>query len=566
MHKEIPYVYVIGFSNLKGIMKKLHILALILAIALAPFQTNGAFYQSQEYEGYRLYFHFASVVKKKSDWMLIKFSVINTGKNEIAFGADNLPDNIILNFDDKILETEIGENLEAFRSALYASDIKLIPGQNLDKQELRITMMASQSNSDVIIADNKKTKKEKVKKKKIKNNEEVVELQTTVEKETQPVETETAEPVETLVDHIEERTNNPEAEADFGSSFENQEVNSNLNIEAEVFETSIDDPEIIQIESSQVISGSSSNQNQASSPEDEGVIFLSDITEPLEEESEVTEVESVTEVSEVEKVAEVEKVEKVTEVKEVEKVAEVTEVEKVTEVKEVAKVEELEEGVEALEKVTEVEDVVEVVEVEKMEEVKDDVEVVEEVKEMEKVTDVEVTEVADEEKELKETEVSKSEKVEESAKEESLFSFNTNSDEEEEYFDASNCADLVVQDIKILKNSKRSVTLEYTITNQGAGPAHLYGKGRILEDNLALRAHMSSSEKISKGAILITGDFLPNAPGSKPLNPDESVTATIKLEKFKMTKFTPYIILELDTFQNIIECDETNNRKAIKVE
>jgi len=136
------------------------------------------------------------------------------------------------------------------------------------------------------------------------------------------------------------------------------------------------------------------------------------------------------------------------------------------------------------------------------------------------------------------------------------------------YLDRDNCSDLVIEHIKIVKQGKRNVTLEYSLVNQGNGPAYLFGSTKSKEDNVAIRANISGSTRLSRGAIIIGGGYITE--GLKKENgklmPNERYIGTIKLDTYKMTKFTPNIILELDAYNSLIECDETNNRSHIRVD
>ncbi len=148
------------------------------------------------------------------------------------------------------------------------------------------------------------------------------------------------------------------------------------------------------------------------------------------------------------------------------------------------------------------------------------------------------------------------------------FSLNTGEDENDDNYDPNSCPDLVIEGLRVLKKNKNYVTIEYTLINKGLGPANIHGKSKKgIDDNVAFKAMMSSSPKLSRGDIVVGGGFVSNLPkGNKGLlDPAESFTGSIKLEIRKMTRFTPYIILELDTYQNVRECDETNNKNFVKV-
>lgn len=133
--------------------------------------------------------------------------------------------------------------------------------------------------------------------------------------------------------------------------------------------------------------------------------------------------------------------------------------------------------------------------------------------------------------------------------------------------DDSNCSDLVIESITILKKSKNTVTLKYRVKNQGKKPASIIGNSKNNEDNLAMSIHMSSSDKLTRGSILLDRTFLKGGsqlPDGK-LYPGKSVTEEIKIDITKMTRFTPMLILEIDPFLTVQECSETNNLNHIKV-
>ncbi len=130
------------------------------------------------------------------------------------------------------------------------------------------------------------------------------------------------------------------------------------------------------------------------------------------------------------------------------------------------------------------------------------------------------------------------------------------------YAEKQVCPDLVLNQINVVKKSKNWVTLEYTLTNNGKGPAYL-GKDTNGQ-GIALRAFLSSSEKISRGALPLGGGFVDSGK-KKQLFPNNSQTGTLKLDIRKMTRFTPYVIINLDPFNVIQECDKTNNYGNVKV-
>lgn len=135
--------------------------------------------------------------------------------------------------------------------------------------------------------------------------------------------------------------------------------------------------------------------------------------------------------------------------------------------------------------------------------------------------------------------------------------------EEEPEIAEDACADLVLQNITILKRSKNAVTLEYELANRGAGRADLVRGLKKEQESIAIRAHLSSSQKLTRGAIVLESSFLHGDEIS--LNGGETYTGQIKLSLHKLTKFTPVLILELDAFEFVSECDEHNNLARVQL-
>ena len=123
------------------------------------------------------------------------------------------------------------------------------------------------------------------------------------------------------------------------------------------------------------------------------------------------------------------------------------------------------------------------------------------------------------------------------------------------------CADLVMQNVHIIKKKKRYVTIECTITNIGNIPISLFGESKKEADNIAVQAHLTRSGKLTKGAIFVKGFFIKKGLKDKKgtLAPNESFTQKIKIETSKLTKFTPVLTISLDPFHIVKECNELNN-------
>lgn len=125
------------------------------------------------------------------------------------------------------------------------------------------------------------------------------------------------------------------------------------------------------------------------------------------------------------------------------------------------------------------------------------------------------------------------------------------------------CADLILEELSVLKKTKNSVQLAYTIRNIGQGRVFIGAKKK--EEGIAIRGHLSSSEHLSRGALTVGGDFLAVDDSDAILSPGQSYSGSVKLPMYKLTKFTPYLILQIDPYQKILECDETNNLHYINL-
>jgi hypothetical protein len=150
------------------------------------------------------------------------------------------------------------------------------------------------------------------------------------------------------------------------------------------------------------------------------------------------------------------------------------------------------------------------------------------------------------------------------AKDDEDLSFKAN-EGNDEFLDKSSCPDLTMGDINVIKESKKWVTVEFQIMNEGKGPAMIYGTTPKEGDNVYIKAHLSGSKKVSRGAYTLGGMFINKGVSNKAgkLMPGESMTTQMKIDIRKKTKFTSVLILDLDAFGNCRECDETNNKRHL---
>ena len=136
------------------------------------------------------------------------------------------------------------------------------------------------------------------------------------------------------------------------------------------------------------------------------------------------------------------------------------------------------------------------------------------------------------------------------------------------YLDKDNCPDLIIKDIEILKVNKFMIALEYTIRNEGTGTAYFHGKKNTPEDNAFIQAHLSPTPKFTRSALLKGENPIRREVGTKDgsLEKRKEFKGKMYLNVRGSTQLTPYLILNLDPYQTVRECNERNNRSYIRVD
>jgi|GEM_PF-5789648 len=137
------------------------------------------------------------------------------------------------------------------------------------------------------------------------------------------------------------------------------------------------------------------------------------------------------------------------------------------------------------------------------------------------------------------------------------------------FLDENDCPDLVIKDIKVIKENKFHIAIEYTVKNQGTGTAALHNdkKGKD-KNNMFMKAYLSSTPKFSRSAKTI-GEVevrkeMENKDGTLPRT--REFTGRMYMNVRGRTNLTPYLILTLDPYQTVRECNERNNRSYVKIE
>lgn len=134
----------------------------------------------------------------------------------------------------------------------------------------------------------------------------------------------------------------------------------------------------------------------------------------------------------------------------------------------------------------------------------------------------------------------------------------------QEIIQDTGCMDLVIDSISVVRQSKNYITLKYTLHNIGSRDIPLLSKGKEENSDVGIKAYFSGAQKITKGAIPAGGCFVKSQSGfSGVLKPGGTYSSTIELSLEGLTKYNHIVILYVDAFQIIQECDETNNEQFL---
>lgn len=129
------------------------------------------------------------------------------------------------------------------------------------------------------------------------------------------------------------------------------------------------------------------------------------------------------------------------------------------------------------------------------------------------------------------------------------------------------CPDLVIDTIYLVKYTAKSMLLHYIIRNKGQAPVSLLGNPEQKKDNLKIRMYFVSGMKLTRGAI--EAGTVQIRKGVETLDgvllPGQILQGEATINLKLRTRFSPNLLLELDPFQLISECDRTNNTRALIV-
>lgn len=130
------------------------------------------------------------------------------------------------------------------------------------------------------------------------------------------------------------------------------------------------------------------------------------------------------------------------------------------------------------------------------------------------------------------------------------------------------CPNLVFDTAYMAQYTDNAILVRFLIRNVGNTPAHLLGGTSNDEDNLAVNVYFVSGAKLTRGAILADGIFIRKGRETLDgvLQPGQILEGELEINLANRSRFTPNLVLELDPFQTVADCDRTNNTRTVVIE
>jgi hypothetical protein len=129
------------------------------------------------------------------------------------------------------------------------------------------------------------------------------------------------------------------------------------------------------------------------------------------------------------------------------------------------------------------------------------------------------------------------------------------------------CGDLVLDTLFETKRaSKKYAFITYRLRNAGKGAVSLIGKKDDPFDNISFDAYFAGTPTLGRGARNAGHYFIDDkalVENKGILFPGEVYTGHLKVDTSQKTRYTSVLILFVDGVQQLVECDETNNKKHI---
>jgi len=124
------------------------------------------------------------------------------------------------------------------------------------------------------------------------------------------------------------------------------------------------------------------------------------------------------------------------------------------------------------------------------------------------------------------------------------------------------CCDLVIENLKVIKRRKKKIYLAYKILNKGKEKAKIFDSNK--DQNIAVKAYISGTPTISRGTTVVGGAFLHrNEEMGDELAGGDSIEGILEFKIEENSRYTPVLVLEIDVFNLVHECNEGNNTSYV---
>ncbi len=128
--------------------------------------------------------------------------------------------------------------------------------------------------------------------------------------------------------------------------------------------------------------------------------------------------------------------------------------------------------------------------------------------------------------------------------------------------------DFIVDSCFILKKDKKNAKVKLRIKNIGNEQAQLLGQTPDIQDNVSIKSYFSAFPKYTNGSIFARGIYIDDE--AKFIHngffPSQTLTIEFEIPLKNKSKFTPFIVVEINGNATVEECSVDNNFYFIKIE
>ncbi len=125
------------------------------------------------------------------------------------------------------------------------------------------------------------------------------------------------------------------------------------------------------------------------------------------------------------------------------------------------------------------------------------------------------------------------------------------------------CPDLIIDTIIVTQLKKKSAQIQFRLVNKGNATAVLLDTQKAGSEPVAILAYLNGTQVLSRSALNVGGIKMKNMLKNAELRIRESVFLSMKLDLSDKTRFTKVLILQIDPYLQLDECDKTNNNFSV---